>query len=122
MRTLRTKFDNSRCRVCHTNIPYGTNVRHTGGYGVTCMTCPHEPGTPPNGTANGTTNGTISAAVLAQLVIERDGLRTEVEALRRLASDLAGEISALKADRRVGPLAQLPIEVVTLLAEDDCPI
>jgi hypothetical protein len=38
---IPTKFDNTRCRKCGCNIPYGTNVRWTKGEkGVTCVTCP----------------------------------------------------------------------------------
>ena len=38
---IATKFDNTKCRKCGCNIPYGAQVRWTKGEkGVTCVTCP----------------------------------------------------------------------------------
>lgn len=42
-RIIRTRYDNNRCKACGEHIPYGVDVRHTGGYGVTHLECPHAP-------------------------------------------------------------------------------
>jgi ubiquinone biosynthesis protein UbiJ len=61
------------------------------------------------------------------LIAERDGLAAQLttarEAIRTQRDEIAAlraQVAALEADRRVGPLAQLPPQVIA--ADDDCPI
>ena len=126
-RILRTN-DNSRCKACNTAIPFGTNVRHTGGYGVTCMDCPHAPDLAPQqaqppaaGVAAQLTEQLTEIARLNEaLALARQTYRQQREEIATLQREVVRQNSlvqeavavsaALKADRRVGPLAQLPVE------------
>lgn len=125
-RIIRTRYDNSRCKACGTTIPYGTNVRHTGSYGVTCMNCPHAPdlqaASPQQPAAQST--ATLAGELISRCEQERNAALSDAQALRKRIGDQDAVIAQLRATLATSESVRLALaaHVQELLAARDAAI